>query len=140
MRATSLFGVLILAKVLVLAGLGQPLDAWAPVAYFWQDAAVALVAAALDALFRRPRAGWIVYAALVFYIAWGVPVAIVLGTPLTWSLLEAARGPLADSIAYYVTVANILRIACVVAAGIALPIVLSRVRRVRPRAGGVNWK
>ena len=38
------------------------------------------------------------YGVLVFYIAWSVPVAIVLGTPMTWTILRAARGPLADSI------------------------------------------
>jgi len=140
MRAASLFGVLMFAKVLVLAGTGQSFGPWAPLAYFWQDAAVALVAGALEALFRQPRVGWVVYAGLVIYVAWGVPVAIVLGTPLTWPLLDAARGPLADSIAYYVTVANILRIAGIVAAGIVLPIVLARFTRESLRAGGVNWK
>lgn len=140
MRALSLFGVLILAKLLVLAGTGQPLSPWAPVAYFWQDAAVALAAAGIDSVFKRPRVAWLLYAALVFYIAWGVPVAIVLGTPLTWSLLEAARGPLADSITYYVTIANILRIVAVLAAGVALPMVLPRLTPARFRAGSLNWK
>ena len=85
MRAACFFGVLVVAKVLVLAGTQPAFGAWAPVAYFWQDALVALAAAALDVVLRRPRIGWVVYGLLVFYIAWSVPVAIVLGTPMTWT-------------------------------------------------------
>lgn len=131
MRAASLFGVLVVAKWLVLAGVGQPVGAWGAVAYFWHDVALALAAAALDAALRRPRVGWILYGLLVMFIAWDVPVAIVLGTPLTWPLIGAARGPLADSIAHYVTAINVARISVVLAAGVMIPIVLSRLARAR---------
>jgi arylsulfatase A-like enzyme len=127
MRALCLLVVLVLAKLLVIAGTGAPPAGWASLAYFWQDALVALLAGALDAALRRPRIGWAFYAAFVSYIALGVPVAVVLGTPMTWAILQAARGPLADSIAYYVTAANLVRIAVVVAAGAVLPIALMRV-------------
>jgi lipoteichoic acid synthase len=68
----------------------------------------------------------VLYAALVIYIALGVPVAVVLGTPLTWAMLQAARGPLTDSIAYYISAANLARIAVVMAAGAVLPFALMR--------------
>jgi glucan phosphoethanolaminetransferase (alkaline phosphatase superfamily) len=141
MRAVSLFGVLVLAKILVLAGTGQPVGGWGAIAYFWQDMAVALLAAVVDAVLRSPRLGWLLYGLLVTYIAWGVPVAIVLGTPLTWPLIGAARGPLADSIAHYVTAANVVRIAGVMAAGVIVPVVLSRFdgRNVHSGHRVVRW-
>ncbi|HEX5071148.1 MAG TPA: sulfatase [Vicinamibacterales bacterium] len=141
MRAASLFGVLVLAKLMVLAGIGQPVGGWGAIAYFWQDMAVALLAGAVDAALRQPRLGWLFYGVLVIYIAWGVPVAIVLGTPLTWPLIGAARGPLAGSIAHYFTVINVVRIAAVVAAGIILPAVCSRIGRANVPASSrpVTW-
>jgi len=127
MRALCLLVVLVLAKSLVIAGAPVPPAGWASLAYFWQDALVALLAGGLDALLRRPRLGWALYAALVIYIALGVPVAVVLGTPMTWAMLQAARGPLTDSIAYYVSAANLARVAVVMAAGAVLPFALIRV-------------
>ena len=52
MRALSLFLVFVVAKALVLAGRDVPLSPWSPLAYFWQDALVALVFAAVDWLAR----------------------------------------------------------------------------------------
>jgi hypothetical protein len=125
-RALCLLVVLVLAKVLVLAGAVVPPAGWGSLAYFWQDALVALLAGGLDAALRRPRLGWVLYGAFVIYIALGVPVAVVLGTPMTWAMLQAARGPLSDSIAYYVSAANLARIAAVMAAGAVLPLALMR--------------
>src|SRR4029079_16658551 len=47
LRALSLFGVLILAHLLILPGRQLPLSAWTPIALIWQDVLVALVFAAL---------------------------------------------------------------------------------------------
>ena len=55
MRAACLLGVLVLAKALVLAGVGAPVAGWGLVAYFWQDVIVELVAAAKNAMIGRPR-------------------------------------------------------------------------------------
>ena len=126
MRAASLLGVFVLAKLLVLAGRDIPLSLWAPWAYLWQDVFVALLFAALDYAVRRAWVGWAAYALLVLYTAVNVPVACTLSTPLTWPLLRAARGPLADSIAYHVTAANALRLAAVLAAAVVLPFALKR--------------
>jgi hypothetical protein len=126
MRAASLLGVFVVAKLLVLAGRDIPLSPWAPWAYLWQDVLVALLFAALDYLVRRPWVGWALYSVLALYIAVNVPVACTLSTPLTWPLLRAARGPLADSIAYHVTAANVLRLTAVLAAAAALPFALRR--------------
>src|SRR4051812_40585417 len=121
MRAVSLLGVFVLAKLLVLAGRDISLSPWTPWAYLWQDVLVALLFAVLDyAVRRRLAVGWAVYALLVLYTAVNVPVACTLSTPLTWPLLRAARGPLADSIAYHVTVPNLLRVAAVLAAAVVL--------------------
>jgi phosphoglycerol transferase MdoB-like AlkP superfamily enzyme len=127
MRAASLLVVLILAKVLVLAGRSIGWSWWAPLAYFWQDVLVVLLFALANVLTRRrPWIGWAVYTVLVLYTAVNVPVAHVLSTPLTWMLLRAARGPLADSILYYVTVPNLLRMGVVLAAAVLVPVGLGR--------------
>ncbi len=65
-----------------------------------------------------PRSG--IYWVLVSYAALNVPVARVLSTPLTATMLRGARGALADSIFYYATFANLAALASVlVVAGLA---------------------
>jgi glucan phosphoethanolaminetransferase (alkaline phosphatase superfamily) len=139
MRAVCLFGVLVLAKLLILTATHPPLSGWAPVAYFWQDVLVVLVAGALDTLVGRPRFGWALYGALVIYIAFNVPIAIVLGSPMTWPLIQAARGPLADSIVLYLTASHVARIALVVCAGVVLPLAMRSPARSTPRLTGAKW-
>jgi hypothetical protein len=125
MRALSLLGVCLLAKAVVLAGRAVPWSVWTLPAYLWQDVLLALLLAAVDHLLRRrPWASWTLYGALVLYVAVNVPVARVLSTPLTWPMLRATRGTLADSIAYHVTAANMLCLAVVLAAAAVLPVVL----------------
>jgi glucan phosphoethanolaminetransferase (alkaline phosphatase superfamily) len=127
MKAVSLLSVFVLAKVLVLWGRDVPLSAWTPLAYFWQDVLVALLFAAFDfAARRRPWAGWGLYALLALYAAVNVPVACTLSTPLTWPLLHATSGTLADSIAYHVTIPNLLRLGVVLVAAASLPFLLCR--------------
>jgi arylsulfatase A-like enzyme len=139
MKAASLLGVFIVAKVLVLSTRDIPLSVWTPWAYLWQDVLVVLLFAALEyATRRRPWIAWSVYTVLVLYIAVNVPIACTLATPLTWPLLRAARGTLADSIAYHVTFANALRLAAVLGAAVLLPFGLKRLApliSVRVRAG-----
>jgi arylsulfatase A-like enzyme len=133
MKAVSLLAVFALAKVLVLAGRDIPLSPWTPWAYLWQDVLVVLLFAACDyAARRRPAVGWGLYTVLALYAAVNVPVACTLSTPLTWPLLRAARGPLADSIAYHVTTANVLRLAAVLLAAAVLPFVVRRLLRPVP--------
>ena len=99
-----------------------PPSPWAPLAYFWQDALVAFAFAGADWLLRRrPLAAWALYGAAVGYAALNVPLACLLSTPLTWPLLRATGGTIADSIAYHVTAANLLRVGGVLAAGALLP-------------------
>ena len=128
MRALSLFGVLILAHLLILPGRHLPLSAWTPIALIWQDVLVALVFAALDVLLKRSRALWVLYGALVVYAAINVPIARVLSSPLTMPMLRAARGPLRDSIAYYFTPVYLGEIALVLFAGVLFPFLLGRLR------------
>jgi hypothetical protein len=139
MRAVSLFCVFALAKALVLAGQDVPLSPWTPLAYLWHDAVVALLFAAVEYALRRPRwAGGALYLALVAYTALNVPVACQLATPLTWPLLHAARGPLADSILHHATAVNLLRIALVLAAGLALPsLCRATLGKCSPRSRGI---
>lgn len=127
MKAACLVGVLVLAKVLVLAAVGQPWSPWAPLAYFWQDAAFVLGFAVVELMLQRlPWAAWGLYAMGVVYTAVNVPVACTLATPLTWPMLHAASGTLAESVAHHVTPVNILRVAVVFGAGAALPLALRR--------------
>ena len=135
MKAASLFGVFLIAKVLILADRGVPLSAWTPLAFLWQDALIALLFGAVNqAVWRRPALGWGLYGLAALYTAVNVPVACLLASPLTWPMLRATRTTLADSIVLYITAANLLRMAVVIAAAIALPFLLRRLLvRIPPR-------
>jgi phosphoglycerol transferase MdoB-like AlkP superfamily enzyme len=131
LRAACLLAVLLAARAATLAGHHIPFSIWSPIAYLWQDVLVAVLFFAVDSRLRRPRVAWMVYAVCVGYIALNVPVTRVLSTPLTWTMLRAARGPLADAIRHYVTIQNLLALALPLAAGVIVPIVLAR-RRFHP--------
>ena len=133
LRGLCLLGVLTAARVTILAGHHVPASIWSPLAYAWQDLLVALLFVVIDRRLHRPRLAWTVYGALVLYIALNVPVVRTLSTPLTWTILRAARGPLADAILHYVTVANLIALAIPLVAGVVLPRVLKdRGVRLRP--------
>src|SRR5262249_61829234 len=80
---------------------------------------------------------WLLYAALVGYTAVNVPLACQLATPLTWPMLRAARGTLGDSVWHHLTLANSLRLLAVLAGGVALPLLLGRLRWRPSRRLGV---
>jgi hypothetical protein len=122
MRALSLLGVCVLAKVCVLIGRDMPLSLWLPIAHLWQDLLLVLLFAVLDLWVRRLWLACTLYAMLVVYVAVNVPVARVLSTPLTWPLLRAAGAPLADSIWHYATWDNGLFVFLTLAAGLAFPL------------------
>jgi glucan phosphoethanolaminetransferase (alkaline phosphatase superfamily) len=127
MKAVCLLVVFMVAKMLILAGRTADFSVWTPLAYVWQDVLLVLIFALLDfATHRRLWIGWIIYGLLVGYVAVNVPIACLLSTPLTWPLLRATRGTLADSIAYHVTWINILRVSLVLALGVGLPVLLLR--------------
>ena len=136
MRALCLLTTLVVARVATLYGRDLPLSIWSPFAYLWQDVLLALIFFILDRALKRPRLAWVAYGALVGYVALNVPVARVLSTPLTWTMLRAARGPLADSIVHYVTAPNLAALAAPLIAGAILPVALAR-RRIALRAGYV---
>ncbi len=139
MRGASLLLVFLAAKLAMLWGHAAPISGLALVAYVWQDAAIALAFAALDIGAERlgatTRIAWAVYWAAAIYAAINIPVGRVLFTPLTWPMLRAARGPLADSILEYVTAPNILLMVGVLAAAAALPWLLGRAPRQLVKIG-----
>ena len=105
----------------VLAGAWQ--DALLALALAALLAAAAVAAAALDR--RRGGAGWTgltaalarsIAAALVAYTAINLPVALVLGGPLSAPMLAGAGGALGDSVRRYLDVAKLLGVAAVLAA------------------------
>lgn len=124
LRAASLLGVLLVARALTLAGHELPPSIWSPLAYLWQDVLVALLFVIVDRSLRRPHASRLLYGLLVVYISLNVPVTRVLSTPLTWTMLRAARGPIADAVLHYVTASNLIALAIPLVAGLALPRVL----------------
>jgi hypothetical protein len=124
--------VLVLAKVLVLAGRPLPLSAWTIPAFFWHDAAIAGAVALTDRVLRRPRWMWAIYTLVVIWAAINVPIARTLSSPLTVPMLRAAGLPLLDSVTSYVTAGNVSRIAVVLLAGIVMPLLFRRLPR-RPR-------
>jgi hypothetical protein len=128
MRAAGLLCVLILAKLCMAAGQSVPVSGWVPIAYLWQDLLLAVLFAGFDALVRRPWAGWTAYGLIVAYSAVNVPVAQVLGTPLTAPMLRATRGTLADSVAYHATPTNVGLLLVVMAGAATFPLLFRRVR------------
>lgn len=120
-RAASLLSVVLLSKMIILAAHQPPPSLWMPVAYFWQDVLVVFVYAALDRILARAWAGWILYGVLVAYTALNVPVTLVTSSPLTWPMLQAARGPLSDSLVHHCTPANILLLFLIIGCSALLP-------------------
>jgi hypothetical protein len=127
----SLLLVLVVAKVGMLWGHGVPVTLWSALAFTWQDAAVALAFAACAFGTRKigasPRIAWATYWGVALYATINIPVARVVSTPLTWQMLRATRGPLADSILLYVTATNVLLIIAVLAVAAAAPRLLGHV-------------
>ena len=121
LRAVCLLATLVAAKAITLLGTDVPVSPWAPATYIWQDVLVAGLFFLVDASLKREQIGWSLYAAIVLYAAINVPVTRVLSTPLTWTIIGAAGGPLADSIAHYVTPRNLTALAVPVIVGAALP-------------------
>jgi arylsulfatase A-like enzyme len=126
LRGICLFGVLLAARAATLAGRQVPLSVWSPIAFLWQDVLVVLLFSLVDARLKRPRIAWAAYAVLVGYAALNVPVARVLSSPLTWMMLRAARGPLADAVLHYATVPSLVALAIPLLVAVALPLALRR--------------
>jgi arylsulfatase A-like enzyme len=134
MRALSLFAALIVARLVTLAVSPLPLSFWTPLAYIWQDVLVALIFAALDALTGHRRATWLVYAAVVGYVAINVPVTLILSSPLTPAMLRASSGPLLDSVRHHATAENLGAALLVITAGVVFALLL-RQRELRAWRG-----
>lgn len=128
MKAASLFLVLLVAHLLMIASRSVPVSIWTLPAYLWQDLLTALVFVVIERVVRQPRIVWTLYGLLVLYSAINVPIARVLSSPLTWSMMRAARGPLSDSITYYLTAPNVSSVLLVIAAGSLFPWILKRTK------------
>src|SRR6266576_2870358 len=139
MRGASLLLVFLVAKLAIVWGHSAPLTCLALLAYVWQDAMIALAFAALDISLEKmgatTRIAWAIYWAVAIYAAINIPVGRVVFTPLTWPMLRAARGPLADSMLEYVTASNVLLVVAVLAAAAGLPRLLRQVPRQFVRMG-----
>jgi len=131
-RSLSLFAVLAIAHLLMIFGRTIPTSIWTPFAFLWQDAAVALIFAIVDAMLsklRRPWLNWILYGVIVGYVAINVAIARILSSPLTWTMMHAARGPLQDSITHYFSIQYLTPVAVTVFCGVLCPWMI-RNRRV----------
>jgi lipoteichoic acid synthase len=119
--------VLVTAKAAtLLPGHHVPLSVWSPFAYLWQDVCVALLFFLLDRGLRGPAPAWALYGLLVAYTAINVPIVRVLSTPLTWTMMRAARGPLADAVVHYLTAANLSALAAPVIVAVTFPLMFRR--------------
>src|SRR5688572_18073454 len=141
MTAIVLFVVLVSAKLAAMAGHGIPSSAWSVVAYLWQDALVALLFGAVQHSVRGRRGAsritMATYWALVAYAAVNIPIGRVLATPLTWPMLRATRGALADSLWLHATWTNAIMMATVIAAAAALPHLVRRLPASLPGRAAV---
>jgi arylsulfatase A-like enzyme len=144
MNAASLLLIFVLAKLVVLWDRPIMWSAVTIVAYFWQDVLVALAFASADWVWRlrtqrvaavRPEpairldAPLFVYGVLAAYVALNVPVVRVLSTPLTWPMLRATSGTLADSIWLYATRANVVVVLGILGMAALLPRIVPPPRR-----------
>jgi len=122
--------VLVSAKAIALFGQAHhiPVSWWSPFAYLWQDVSVAALFFVVDRSLKGPAAAWAVYAVLVAYAAINVPVVLVLSTPLTWTMLRGARGPLSDAVLHYVTAGNLAGLTVPLILAVTLPLLLGRHR------------
>ena len=129
MRPFALGAVLVLAKVLAVAGHSVPASPWTLPAFVWHDVAVALAFWLVERLTGRSRWMWVPYAAIAVMAAIDVPVTRALSSPLTVPMLRAAGGPLVDSILHYVTTWNLVRMAAVLVTAAFLPFLIARMPR-----------
>jgi arylsulfatase A-like enzyme len=123
-KAVSLLVVFLAAKICMVWGHAMPLTGWALLAYTWQDVAIALGFAAVEIFARRTR---VLYWMLAIYAALNIPVERALSTPVTWPMLRAAGGPLADSFRVYLTFANVSLVLLTLAVAALMPRLLERV-------------
>src|SRR5687767_2728129 len=101
----------------------------APVALLYDDVRMAALFALLTGAFLLLQRRWAgsrwalaaVHGALTFWIAFNVPVARQLSSPMTYAFLHATGSALGDSIASYATPVNLLVPATLWLAGLALP-------------------
>ncbi len=122
-RAACLLLVATAAKLaLVLLRVSDGAEAWTPwlpAVLLYQEIWAVLGLLAVDGALlaagtwlKRPvwadRLGWALYAVVAVYVALNVPIARQLGTPLNYTVLEAAGGALRDSILAYATASNVL--------------------------------
>jgi len=137
MKAICLFGVLLFARILTLLRRDVPLSVWSPVAYLWQDLIIVLLFALVERFtFRRPWVAWTIYGATTLYIALNLPLVRLMSSPMTWPMLRAAHGALADSIRHHLTGENLVLVGLVLGAAGVLPLLLQRVRlQARVRVG-----
>ena len=85
---------------------------------------------------RRPWVAWTVYSTTALYVALNLPLVRLLSSPVTWPMLRATRGTLADSIRHHLTGENLILIGLVLGVAGVLPLLLKRVRlRARVRLG-----
>lgn len=134
-QAACLLAVLLAAHGLALAGRDLPRAIWTPLAFIWQDVLTALLFHLACARIRR-AAAWAIYAVVVLYAALNVPVTRVLSTPLTWTMLRAAGGPLRDAVLHYATATNLVAMAIPLALSVVLP---AYVFTQRARGARSNW-
>ena len=125
--ALSLFAVLALAKLCVLAGRDVAIGPFV----FADDAIIAMMVGLVEVLARKRR--WVaiaIYVATVGYAAINVPLARLTSSAMTLQMFRASGAALSDSIAHHVTATNVTLIMFIGGVALVLPLAL---RRVSPR-------
>jgi len=98
MKVLCLFGVLLIARILILVGRDVPLSWWSPIAYLWQDSLIVLLFGVVErSTARRPWVAWTVYATTALYVALNLPLVRLMSSPMTWPMLRATRRPLGNA-------------------------------------------
>ena len=137
----ALFLVLVGGKLAAMGGHGVPLTAWSIIAFTWQEAVIAVMFGLLERATAGSRTRHVIVAAywgLIAYVAVNIPIGRALATPLTWPMLRATGGALADSLLLHVTWTNEVLLAAVVTGGLLLPRLVRRLPAATARVGAAG--
>lgn len=132
----ALFLVLVGGKLAAMGGHGVPLTPWSIIAFTWQEAVIVSTVGLLERATAGSRTRLVVVAAywgLIACVAVNIPIGRALATPLTWPMLRATGGALADSLFLHVTWTNVVLLSAVVTAGLFLPRASRRLPAATPR-------
>ncbi len=132
-RATALFFVFVFAKAFILGGETFSSTPARGLGSLWEDLAVALAFFLITLPASRSIAPPVLFGLLVGSTAIHVSITRLFGTPLTWSMMKATRGPLSDSIVHAIRLDSVFFTTAMLLLGWGLYALFLKAQLVRKR-------